>query len=54
MDATVKMLHVTEGGISLLGDNPAVFTPRFYTNTEIETLPIKIIGKVVEIRRKML
>ena len=54
MDATVKRVHVTEGGISLLGDNPAIFTPRFYTNAEIETLPIKIIGKVVEIRRKLL
>lgn len=54
MDATVKRVHVTEGGISLLGDNPAVFTPRFYTNAEIETLPIKIIGKVVEIRRRLL
>lgn len=54
MDATVKRVHVTEGGISLLGDNPAIFTPRFYTNAEIETLPIKIIGKVVEIRRRLL
>ena len=53
MDATVKRIHITAGGITLIGDNPAVFPPHFYTNDEIDTLPVKIIGKVVEIRRKM-
>lgn len=54
MDATVKRIHITAGGITLIGDNPAVFPPHFYTNDEIDTLPVKIIGKVVEIRRKMI
>ena len=53
MDATVKRIHITAGGITLIGDNPAVFPPHFYTNDEIDTLPVKIIGKVVEIRRKL-
>lgn len=54
LDATVKRVHITAGGITLIGDNPSVYTPHFYTNEEIDTLPVKIIGKVVEIRRKMI
>lgn len=54
LDATVKRVHITAGGITLIGDNPSVYTPHFYTNEEISTLPVKIIGKVVEIRRKMI
>lgn len=54
LDATVKRVHITAGDITLIGDNPSVYTPHFYTNEEISTLPVKIIGKVVEIRRKMI
>ena len=54
LDATVKRVHITAGGITLIGDNLSVYTPQFYTNEEISTLPVKIIGKVVEIRRKMI
>ena len=31
--------------------NPS-YEPTFYTNKEIEQLPIRIIGKVVELRAK--
>ena len=54
MDATVKRIHITAGGITLIGDNPSVYTPHFYTKDEIITLPVKIIGVVAEIRRKMI
>lgn len=53
-DATVKRIHCTNSGVTLIGDNPAVFPPHFYTKEEIETLPVRIIGRVVEIRRKMI
>lgn len=53
-EATVKRTHTTETGITLIADNPSAYVPHFYTNEEIEHLPVRIIGKVVEIRRKML
>lgn len=51
-DATVKEIKESPTGITLIGHNAAVYTPQFYSNHDIETLPIQIIGKVVEMRRK--
>lgn len=51
-DATVKEIKESPSGITLIGHNVAVYTPKFYSNREIEELPIQIIGKVVEMRRK--
>lgn len=51
-DATVKEIKESPSGITLIGHNVAVYTPKFYSNKEIEELPIQIIGKVVEMRRK--
>lgn len=52
-DATVKEIKESPAGITLIGHNVAVYTPHFYSNHDIESLPIQIIGKVVEMRRKM-
>lgn len=49
-DATVKQIKKTETGIMLVGLNVEVYQPHFYSNKEIEELPVKIIGKVVESR----
>lgn len=49
-DATVKQIKKTETGIMLVGLNVEVYPPHFYSNKEIEELPVKIIGKVVESR----
>lgn len=49
-DATVKQIKKTEAGIMLVGLNLEVYQPHFYSNKEIEELPVKIIGKVVESR----
>ena len=38
-------------GIVLIGDNALAFSPKFYSNDEVASLPIKIVGKVVELRR---
>ena len=51
-DATVKKIKKTEVGIQLNPYNPA-FDIIFYTNDEIENLPVRIIGKVVELRGKL-
>ena len=51
-DATVKEIKESPSGITLIGHNAAIYTPQFYSNKEIQNLPIQIIGKVVEMRRK--
>lgn len=49
--ATVKRIKKGPSGITLIPNNP-VFDPMFYTNDEIQTLPVRILGKVVELRAK--
>lgn len=51
-DATVKEIKESPAGITLIGHNVAVYTPRFYSNEEIKNLPVQVLGKVVEMRRK--
>ena len=51
-DATVKEIKESPAGITLIGHNAAIYTPQFYSNKEIQSLPVQIIGKVVEMRRK--
>lgn len=50
-DGTFKRIFKNENGIILQPLNPE-FQPMIYTNEQIEKLPIKVIGKVVELRRK--
>ncbi|PMC48587.1 hypothetical protein CJ217_01660 [Streptococcus sp. UMB1385] len=50
-DATCKKLQKTENGIMLLSTNPN-YLPMFFTNEEIQTKPVVILGKVVELRSK--
>lgn len=52
-DATVKQVSKSENGLTLIGWNPAVYTPRTYTKKECQEFPVSILGKVVEIRRKL-
>lgn len=49
--ATVKKIKKGPSGITLIPNNP-VFDPMFYTNEEIQSLPVRILGKVVELRAK--
>lgn len=51
-DATVKQVKEMPAGIMLIGHNTAVYEPHFYSQQEIEDLPVQILGKVVELRRK--
>lgn len=50
-DATVKQVRKSLEGIVLYAKNPAVYEPHFYSNKDIEELPVKVIGKVIESRR---
>lgn len=51
-DATVKKIRKTENGIELVPLNPN-FDIQYYSNEEIEALPLTVIGKVVELRGKL-
>lgn len=50
-DATCKRYKRTDAGIMLTSDN-SEYSPMFYTNEQIQSLPVTIIGKVVESRKK--
>lgn len=50
-DATVKKFYMNENGISLISTNSA-YDPFYYTKEQVDTLPVKVIGKVVELRAK--
>ena len=50
-EATCKILQKTKDGITLMSTNPA-FAPMFFSNEDIEKLPVRIVGKVVELRAK--
>ena len=50
-EATCKKIRKTGDGIMLIPLNPN-YDPLFYNHQEIEELPVRIIGKVVELRAK--
>lgn len=50
-DATLKKFFANETGITLIGTNPA-FIPLSFTREQVEQLPVRVIGKVVELRAK--
>lgn len=50
-DVTLKRVRKENNGIWLIGNNPA-FTPIFYTKQQCEELPVRILGKLVELRAK--
>lgn len=50
-DATCKRLRKYKDGIELIANNPT-YEPMDFSNQEIIEKPVRIIGKVVELRRK--
>lgn len=50
-EATIKKVQKFNGGINLVPSNPA-YEVKTYSNDDIESLPVSIIGKVVELRAK--
>lgn len=51
-EATCKKIKKSDSGIMLIPFNPG-YEPVFYSNDEISSLPVTIIGKVVELRGKL-
>lgn len=51
-DATCKKVKLMPDGILLMSSNPA-YEPIYYTQAQVESLPVRIFGKVVELRCKM-
>lgn len=52
-EATVKQIKKSEDGMTLIGWNPAVYPPKFYTWAEVSRLPVQILGIVKEVRGKI-
>lgn len=50
-EATIKKFFRTDAGIMLVGLNPS-FSPLTYTPEQAEQLPVRVIGRVVELRAK--
>lgn len=50
-EATVKKVIKHKDGIQLVATNPE-YMPMFFSNKEIEDLPVSIFGRVMELRRK--
>ena len=50
-EATCKKIKKTPEGVMLISTNPN-YEPMFYSNREIEEKPVRIWGKVVELRAK--
>ena len=51
-DATCKRIKKMSSGIMLISDNPK-YNPMVYTAREVQTLPVCILGKVVELRARL-
>ena len=52
-EATVKRVKKQEEGITLIANNISVYEPHYYSNKEIKELPVRILGKVIELRGKL-
>ena len=50
-DATCKKFEKLDNGIMLISNN-SEYSPMYFSNEEVTTKPVVIIGKVVELRRK--
>ena len=50
-DATCKKFEKLDNGIMLISNN-SEYSPMYFSNEEVVTKPVVIIGRVVELRRK--
>ena len=51
-DAVCKRLKIYKDGIALLSNNP-VYPPMYFSRSDTQDIPVRIIGKVVELRGKL-
>ena len=50
-DATCKRLRKYRDGIELIATNPS-YEPMYFSNDDVERKPVRIIGRVMELRAK--
>lgn len=50
-ESTVKKFYRTPAGVKLVATNP-VYDPFFFTPDEVDSRPVSVIGRVVELRAK--
>ena len=50
-DVTCKKFEKLDNGIMLISNN-SEYSPMYFSNEEVITKPVVIIGRVVELRRK--
>lgn len=48
-DATIKKIHYQDNGLTLIALNVNVYAPHFYSKEEINKLPVRIIGQVIQV-----
>lgn len=51
-DGVCKELKKIDAGIMLISKNPA-YSPMVFTHAELDSVPVKILGKVIELRRAL-
>jgi len=51
-DVTLKRVKINTRGLMLIPSNPA-YDPVFFDSDQVSSLPVTIIGKVIEIRRRL-
>ena len=52
-EATLKEVKITDEGIFIIGHNRSAFEPMFLTHEQAKSLPLRILGKAVELRRTL-
>ena len=52
-EATIKRIYHRSDGVDIVGDNVRAFPRMFYSNHDIATLPVRIMGKAIEVRRDL-
>lgn len=51
-EATVKRVTKSSAGLTLIPAN-SLYAPMFFSMLDVATMPVKILGKVIEIRRRL-
>lgn len=52
-EATIKRIQKQEHGLALIGDNALAYPPHYYSEEQVRSLPVRILGKVVEARKML-
>ena len=52
-EATIKRIQKKKHGLALIGDNALVYPPHYYSEEEVVALPVRVIGRVVEVRTEV-